>query len=391
VWPLYPGLSDDVFRYRWEGKVAASGVNPYTLHPSEPRAAVYRDVTYSRIPGLDFRAVYGPLIEIIQRQVYSAVAALEPDPWRQAFWFKLPAVLFDLLSIALLAALLRAYRLPAARVLIYAWSPLAIVEFTGNGHNDAIVVCLILAALLAVRKERDKLALTALSLAVAAKIWPALLYPAFIGWNGARPVRWRSAWVIPLVLGLAILPFESASWATIRENLRFLSGFAGGWRNHDSLFGILLWASGGDHYAAKKAVFAIAAAAALIFPLLRWPVERSVLWSSAILLMVSANCHPWYLTWMVPLLAFHAEAPLLLWTGLAPLGHAAMATYPITGIWDGSTPLRWLGYIPVYILLVVSVLRRLRKGGVNRAAAPSRRFPSVRPAPESGGPPAPTG
>ena len=366
LWPLYPGLSDDVFRYRWEGRVYAAGVNPYLLRPAEPAATPFRDPTYPRIPGHDFRAVYGPLLELLQRGFYSAVSRFESDPWRQAFWFKLPGALFDLGSIALLAALLRAHGLPAARVLIYAWAPLAAVEFSANGHNDSVAVFLILAALLAARTGRHVLAFAALALATTAKIWPALLFPLFAGWTGTRLARWKPLWVVPLVLGATALPFASAGWREIEENLRFLSGFAGGWRNNDSLFGALLWISGDDLYLAKKLVFAVAGAAALIFTFLRWPLERAVLWTSAVLLMVSANCHAWYLTWLLPLLAIHPETPLLLWIGLSPLGHAPLATYPVTGVWEGSTPIRWLEYIPVYTLLAAR-----RVIGIERPGKPS--------------------
>jgi len=35
VWPMAPALSDDVFRYRWEGMVQAEGGNPYQARPSD--------------------------------------------------------------------------------------------------------------------------------------------------------------------------------------------------------------------------------------------------------------------------------------------------------------------------------------------------------------------
>src|SRR5256885_329280 len=63
-WILYPALSDDVFRYRWEGKLQAAGGNPYEVRPADARWAELRDATFPRVVGKDFKAVYGPLIEI---------------------------------------------------------------------------------------------------------------------------------------------------------------------------------------------------------------------------------------------------------------------------------------------------------------------------------------
>src|SRR3954452_16386223 len=35
-WTLFPTLSDDVFRYRWQGKLQAAGGNPYEVRPNDP-------------------------------------------------------------------------------------------------------------------------------------------------------------------------------------------------------------------------------------------------------------------------------------------------------------------------------------------------------------------
>src|SRR6266498_70602 len=59
LWPLYPSLSDDPFRYRWEGKLQAAGGNPYQVRPADPAWIVLRDPTYPRVVGKDFKAVYG--------------------------------------------------------------------------------------------------------------------------------------------------------------------------------------------------------------------------------------------------------------------------------------------------------------------------------------------
>jgi len=122
LWPLYPALSDDVFRYRWEGKLQAAGGNPYEVRPNDAQWQFLRDESFPSTPGRDFRAVYGPLVEVIERFTYRAVSRFETRPYAQAFWFKIPAALFDLGALAALWRLLKAKKLPAERILIYAWS-----------------------------------------------------------------------------------------------------------------------------------------------------------------------------------------------------------------------------------------------------------------------------
>ena len=86
----------------------------------------------------------------------------------------------------------------------------------------------------------------------------------------------------------------------------------------------------------------------------------------ATLLLVSANCHAWYLTWILPLLAIEAVPPLLLWTALAPLGHAAVIGWVGSGEWKGSTSVRYYEYVPVFVALAGWLAFRLRKRASTR-------------------------
>jgi alpha-1,6-mannosyltransferase len=347
IWPLAPALSDDPYRYRWEGKLQAAGGNPYEARPADARWAELRDATFPRVDGKDFKAVYGPLIEQLELWTYRSVAAFEPDPSRQVFWFKLPYAIFDLGTIAALWLLLRVHGMPGERVLVYAWSPLAIVEFWATGHNDSLVVLLIALAFLAAAGKHWSWAFVALSLAAAAKVWPILLFPLFIGWKDSRPLRWWQWTVAIPIAGLLALPY----WTDVTENLQFMSGFLGGWRNNDSFFGVILWVTK-DLYRAKYTAFAIVAVIVAFLTLRQVPIERASLWAIALLLMISANCHPWYLTWLLPLLVIVPVPGLLLWTALVPLAYSTVIAWVETGEWHGSTAIRWVEYAPVYASLI---------------------------------------
>jgi hypothetical protein len=329
LWTREPELSDDVHRYRWEGRVQLAGGNPYLARPNDPEWKALHD---PRVPAPDFRAGYGPALELVQRWVAGASSDLR--------WMKLPAVVGDLGLLAMLA------RHPM--FVVYAWNPLVVSEFAWNGHNDSLVLLMVMAAL----RWRS---FGALGVAVALKWWPAILAPALF-----RHARWWHAAAIPACVALAAIPFIPPNPRDLLENAQFMSGFVGGWRNNDSLFGIVLWAAGGDAYAAKYATFAALAALALWFA--RWPIERAWLATLVAVLALSANCHPWYLTWLVPLLVpMVMDAPfppLLLWTGLAPLGYRVLVDWRLLGEWNGSTPERWLMHAPVAIAATLILLLR---------------------------------
>ena len=355
LWPLAPAISDDVFRYRWEGKLQAAGGNPYHVRPNDAAWAGLKDTTFDRIPGRDFKAVYGPLLELMERLTYWAAKA-EPDPFRQAYWFKLPAALFELGAMAALAALLDG-RGVRDRLLIYAWSPLVVFEFWSSGHNDAIAVALLAGALAAQAYGRRTPAFALLTLAGAAKLWPFLLAPLFLGRD---PRRWLPVLIAVPILTALIWPYWTPEWRNVQENARFLSGFVGGWRNNDSLFGGLLALAGGQIYAAKKLAVGISLAAVAVVFFIRLPLEGASLWVLATLLLVSANCHPWYLTWLVPLLAVEWSWGVILWACLAPLGHAPVIEWAAGGEWNGSTAVRWWIYVPVFAAFAWEAIRFLR-------------------------------
>lgn len=342
VWPVYPAFSDDIFRYRWEGKLQAAGGNPYQVRPDDPEWAHLRDSVSERIPLRDFRAAYGPVLLLLERATYR-LTSFAPDAASQVFWFKAPAALCDVGVIVLLLRLLRARGMAEERVLVYAWSPLPVFEFWVNGHNDSVLLLLLAGAALAAARKRWIISFTALSLAALTKFWPLALFPLFFDW---RERRWHALLLVPISLAL-FLPY----WSDIRLNARFLSGFLGGWRNNDSIFGVVLWLADGDLQTAKRVTMAALALVTLGVAWLRPALEKGVLAIAAATLALSANCHPWYLTWLVPWMAFHLSPGLLLWTAAAPFFYEVLIRWIPLGEWQGVSPLRWWIYLPVFGLL----------------------------------------
>ena len=121
---------------------------------------------------------------------------------------------------------------------------------------------------------------------------------------------------------------------------------------------MLLWAAANDYYLAKKFAFAIICVAVVAVIAVRWPPERGALTIITVLLMFSANCHAWYLTWILPLLVLYPVSPLLLWVTLAPLAHTAVIRWIAAGEWNGSTSVRYYEYVPVYVGLAIWLVAR---------------------------------
>ncbi len=349
---LPPSFSDDVLRYRWEARVQLEGASPYESAPSDPTFRHLRDATYDRISGPDFRAVYGPLTELVYRFAYQAIRGFSSgDPYREVFRLKLPSILGD---IGLLAAL---FAWKKERFLLYAWSPLPVFEFWVNGHNDSLLLLPLVLSLLAVEHARWNAALSWLGIAVSAKLWPAVLLPIYAGRNLARL---KQCLLTMAVFAAFLTPFGLG----LIRNGPFASGFLGGWRNNDSVFGALLWLTG-DIYLAKYSAAAILLAAVGWVTIRQWPVSRGVLCVVTVMLLVASNNHPWYLTWILVLLPAHPSLALLLWSALVPLAYQVLPAWELLGEWNGLSPIRWLIYTPVFFVLLYEAFavakRKLQK------------------------------
>lgn len=185
-----PILSTDIYRYVWDGRVQAAGINPYRYIPADPALATLRDpVIYPQINRADYaRTIYPPVAEI----VFAGVGRISDSVTAM----RLAMLGFEAVGIVCLLRLLPLTGLPGERILIYAWSPLALWSFASDGHMDAIVVGLLGLALLLRARHKDRWAVAALSGAVLAKFFPLVVAPAFL-----RGCRFWS----PVLAGLAVI------------------------------------------------------------------------------------------------------------------------------------------------------------------------------------------
>ncbi len=210
VLPASPFLSSDIYRYVWDGRVQQAGINPYRFIPADPALAALRDgAIYPHVNRRTYaRTIYPPMAQLLFR----LVAALGDS----VVAMKAACVGFEALAVWAMIRLLRIARLPTARVLIYAWNPLAVWAFAGNGHVDGFAVGLLGLALLLRGQRRDGLAGAALAGAALVKFLPAVMLPAL--WR-----RWR--WRLPAAFAATVVVlyglYIDAGWNV----LGFLPGY----------------------------------------------------------------------------------------------------------------------------------------------------------------------
>ena len=93
---LPPSLSDDAYRYVWDGQVQAHGINPYQYVPQDPALEFLQDgALYDHLNSPAFYSVYPPVSQLI----FGAAAHLfDGNWWAIHYTIKLVFVLAELLS-----------------------------------------------------------------------------------------------------------------------------------------------------------------------------------------------------------------------------------------------------------------------------------------------------
>ncbi len=301
------GLTIDGYRYVWDGRLQAAGINPYLMIPNDPRLQHLQDEKiYPNINGADrYPTIYPPVAQMafwIGTKLNDSIDGM-----------KLLMALAEAVIIGALMAWMRAEKLPPERVLIYAWHPLPLWEYTASGHVDAVAVAFVCLGLYAASRDQHGRVGAAFAAAALVKYFPVYLLPAL--WK-----RWWLGLPVALVLTATALymPYVWGAGTKVLGSLLMhldAEGYnAEGWGfflayapKHFGLFDI-----GGRLYAKLAAIALVLIALPIVF---RREPERLRPWHlivlvSAFLLLVSPH-YPWYYAIAVPLLVRSMYVPLL--------------------------------------------------------------------------------
>jgi hypothetical protein len=339
-----PLLSDDVYRYVWEGRIQLHGGNPYAWEdrPEVARWAPLRDDVWRGVTHKFYSALYPPAWQMAAAGVVwlrDSVTAM-----------KTFLVACELGALVLLDGILRRRGLPRERLLVLAWSPLALVEVAGSGHNDAFAILLTVAALAALETGRPLLSAVAGAVAFQAKILPGLVVAAW-----SRRYRLPHLAAAGLVAAALVIPYADAGsglWHSATRYARY-------WRFNETLFAPLRRMTGGEDAAMLvSTVLLLLVVAAVAWRRLELAAAGLITVGASLLL--AANVLPWYALWFLPFLVLRDSPPALLFTGTVALAYLAYPEWRSGEAWQVSWWVRALEYAPC---AVVAWLARPRAGG----------------------------
>lgn len=304
--PVAPHLSTDAYRYVWDGRVQAAGINPYRHVPADPALEALRDTAI--FPNIN-RADYAPTIYPPAAQMLFLLVARVSD---SLLAMRLAFVLCEVLIVAVLLDLLRRIGQPLVRVLAYAWHPLAVWEIAGSGHIDAAMVAAMMAGIWIALVGGRRL-LAAAVLAVAALLKPPAAIALAVTWHAWD---WRAPAVAIAVAVALYLPYLSVGAGV----LGFLPGYLGEERiatadgfwavaSLQALTGPLPFARTVYLTLALGILGALALRVALHPDRTLEAMLRRLCWAVFAFVLLLSPDYPWYWLIMVPFVALLGFAP----------------------------------------------------------------------------------
>jgi hypothetical protein len=388
-------LSDDVYRFIWDGNLLRQGINPYAQAVNSPLLNAYA-IPFRELVNHDWMASpYLPAAQLL----FLAVTGIIPE---DIFAFQITAVILDLLIGWLIFDCLRRFSIPTIGVLIYLWNPLILIEFANGAHVvDAWMIFLVMLAFWLMIRSNNLIRgknffnlgiILAMAGATLTKGIPALLVPIFLR-------RWRWKWLLlylAFIIGALFAFSLGAGWGIIGP----LNGvgvfgalriFMSWWNFNSSIYHWLEVSLSGFRTPGAVPIEAVGQAPILVAKLLTsttiliislltgwwaWRMDSperanyltrtlnlirlSVIPIGAYLLLTH-TVHPWYIALIVPLLPFllprkdeqsQVNRFIWPWLYLSIAVSLSYLTYLDPNDLREYDLVRQIEYIPVFVLFI---------------------------------------
>jgi alpha-1,6-mannosyltransferase len=366
-------LSRDIYSYIMYGRIAALyGENPALTAP----IAYAHDAFFPYlIAWQSTPSVYGPVWTLFSHGLTLVVERAGGALWLYLLAYKLTMLAAHVANTVLIWQIMRAWR-PEQQcyaALLYAWNPVALIEFVGNAHNDVLMIGLILLAILCTQRGYWRLALLALLAAALVKWVAVLLLPLWAIYWLRGPITWPARLLLVgqaagiLIIGATLLYLP---YGQVLESISAPVRAQGGMQAENSLGALAI--RGGQEAlvrlgvdSARDPAWRPAAEAAVAWcskglVLVVWLVALSMVWRRPTferllhascwlllaLLLIAPIFRVWYVTWPLTLVA------LLDWRPAGRAISSLVAAAPFMYI-QAQSP-AWLDaliFLPVIVLL----------------------------------------
>ncbi len=348
-----PVLSDDFFRFVWDGRLLNAGVNPFENLPeaylNKEIPGISREL-YQNLNSTEYFTIYPPLNQLV---FWFSVWLFPNSITGSVAVMRIVILAADIGNYFLIRKLASAKNTNPNVALIYFLNPLVILEFTGNLHFESVMIFFILLSIYFINRQKIVPAAISISLSVIAKLLPIMYMPAIL-----RFLSFKKALIYYLVAGsiviISFIPLIS---------IEFLEGLSSSLDLYFRKFEF----NASIYFIARAIGYAITGynEIARIGPILglltiisisvyvlkisknKVDIVEALLFIHLFYLLFATTVHPWYITTLLALTTLTKYRFAVVWSGIVFLTYVG---YHQTGF---SLP-DWVLYVE-YIALTIAI------------------------------------
>ena len=365
--PSDPFLSDDIYRYLWDGKILAGGINPYQYAPVDIHLQQFRDqIIFPFINFPDIATSYPPVSQLI---------------FFINYWFggsvlswKILLMFFELSLFLMMYKLVKHFGLNKYRLLIYFYNPLLIIETYSSGHLEITGISLFWIGVYLFYKHHDFKSIIFFAMSILTKFITLMSSLPFLTERFFRKSTFLVLLCIlifsPFLLGgiipvpgifsyISLWEFNGGIYQTVISMLKLFGVKEYHWVNPVfPSYLATLYVSYAFYY---KVCAVIILLAVIIYQLKRLRILsdfrtanfiQKSFFLTAVLLILTPTLHPWYLLWIIPFLVIIPNWSWLFFTFLIQASYFVLKDYALTSDWKESVWILLFQYIPFYALLI---------------------------------------
>ncbi len=336
-----PNLSQDFYRFIWDGRLIFEGLNPYLQTPNTIMASgqipiVEAQVLYKNMGELSAMhfSNYPPLNQLC---FYITALFSAKNLLGSVVFLRLLIILADFGTLYFGKRILEHLNLNPKQIFWYILNPFIIIELTGNLHFEGIMVFFLIASLYYLFNNKWLLSAILLACSISIKLIPLLFLPLYFWWfiksKNKQQINWKTIivnltkltgfyLVVILTLLLSFTPFLSQE--LISNYSKTIGLWFGNFEFNASFYYLLreigFWFRGyNEIQIIGKITPILVIIITLLLTFLRKNNKKQTLLISFLLalsfyLFTATTVHPWYLATILILSCFTNYKYVLAWS-----------------------------------------------------------------------------
>jgi len=320
-----PTLSNDFYRFIWDGNLISEGLNPYSYLPSELieredfRNSGFYDQLYTGMGNFSQNNYtnYPPLNQIL----FWLPSVFTKNITIHIIFYRLIMIGADIGTFIIGRRILKSLKLNEKNILYYFLNPFIIIELTGNLHFESVMIFFLVLSFYFLGSNKQKVSSVFLAFSVLIKLVPLIFLPLII-----RKAGIKNGLVFSIITGIIVftsyIPFINPEFTG--NYLNSLNLYFQKFEFNASIYYIVrevgYMVKGYNIIQTAGPVLSIISTALIIFIALLQKKDNPqsfyplMMFGLLIYYLFATTVHPWYLSVLLIVSVFTKYRFVLVWT-----------------------------------------------------------------------------